>query len=420
MRQIRYILLSVFSFCCTVMYSQSDSLATYIAEAIRTNPSVIGQYKAYLAKAETACGEGQLNDLEVSVSVFPKGMEHVNTKQLVTVSVMQMFPWFGTLRASRTVAEREAEVLYQAFRENGIALAYNVQKQWFTILSTQEKLRILEKQKALLTEIQNASLALLKTASAGKGKMSEQLRLQSEQLALDEKIETLKEQFSLQKQQLNIMMHRDGASALVIPDTLIQSELPALEWEEIVRQSPALQRISAEKQTQEAMETKVSDMGKPTFGVGVEYMINGKVDQPMMESMNGKNMFMPMLKINLPLYRKKTNCAVRSAQLMQQSAQQNYQAAEDKLYEEKISLETRLAEQERLLNLYFRQQEILLQTVNLVNTEYANGSATLTDVLAVLREVLDVDFKRVEAVATYNIEVAEYEKLASMYDYAHK
>ena len=39
---------------------------------------------------------------------------------------MQMFPWFGTLKAGRQIMEQKAEAAYQEFRENGIALAYDV------------------------------------------------------------------------------------------------------------------------------------------------------------------------------------------------------------------------------------------------------------------------------------------------------
>src|SRR3712207_4306567 len=50
--------------------TQTDSLATYIAAAIRNNPAVIGQYHAYRAQVMAACGEGQLNDPEITVNAF--------------------------------------------------------------------------------------------------------------------------------------------------------------------------------------------------------------------------------------------------------------------------------------------------------------------------------------------------------------
>src|SRR3712207_9334497 len=71
-----------------------DSLATYIASAIRNNPGLISEYQNYQAQMAGAAGAGTLSDPQVNVGVFPQGMQHVNVKQIATVSVMQMFPWF--------------------------------------------------------------------------------------------------------------------------------------------------------------------------------------------------------------------------------------------------------------------------------------------------------------------------------------
>ncbi len=52
--------------------------------------------------------------------------------------------------------------------------------------------------------------------------------------------------------------------------------------------------------------------------------------------------------------------------------------------------------------------------------EYANGTTSLTDILQTSRENIDYSLKKFEALARYNTIVAEYEKLASLHDYAAK
>ncbi|MFR5269805.1 MAG: hypothetical protein ACLTGI_02680 [Hoylesella buccalis] len=97
--------------------NKEDSLAVYIAEAIRNNPSLKSEYQAYQAQMANAKGAGVLSDPQLSVGVFPQAMHHVNGKQLATITIMQMFPWFGTLKAGREQMEYKAQEAYQKFRE---------------------------------------------------------------------------------------------------------------------------------------------------------------------------------------------------------------------------------------------------------------------------------------------------------------
>ncbi len=399
----------------------TDSLVTYIAAAIRNNPAVIGQYRAYQAQVIGACGEGQLNDPEVSAGFFPSPMQHVNVKQVATFSVMQMFPWFGTLKAGRQMMEYKAESTYQKFREDGIALAFNVQKQWFTLLATQEKIRSVRDKLKLLKDIEAVALYQYKSPTMARGaRMSDQLRLQAEEARLKEQISSLEDMMKLQMQQFNITMHRDADSPLVIPNSIVLREMPVVSWDEIEKNNPRLNQLVADGKSLQAQQAKIDGMGKPMFGVGLEYMLNGKVSMPMMESMNGKDMLMPMVKVTVPIYRRKINSAKKAAALLKSGTEYNYQSQQDKLRADYLSIVQRAADEKRKLELYQQEVDILNNTLRLMTTEYANGSTSLTDILQTTREQIDYTLKKAEAYAAYNTIVAEYEKLASRYDYAER
>lgn len=52
----------------------------------------------------------------------------------------------------------------------------------------------------------------------------------------------------------------------------------------------------------------------PMIGIGLQYSLVNKVAIPQgMPDMNGKDMVMPMLKISLPLFRRKCNAQQRRA-----------------------------------------------------------------------------------------------------------
>ena len=388
--------------------NKEDSLAVYIAEAIRNNPALMSEYQAYQAQMTNAQGAGVLSDPQLSVGLFPQAMHHVNGKQLATITIMQMFPWFGTLKAGREQMEYKAQEAYQKFREKSLLTAFNVEKQWYSILATQEKVKAVKQKRALLNDIKKVAIYLYKNYTAGRDtKMSDQLRLDAEEERLKEQTESLETQLTLQKQQFNITMHRQPNAALSLPDSIPLRQMPTFNWTEIERNNPKLAQYLAIQKAFKSQEEQTRAKGMPMIGVGLQYMLNGKVDMPMMPNMNGKDMVMPMVSVTIPIYRKKITSAIHSAQLMERSAAYNYQSQLDALQSTYLSIEQRADDIKRKLKLYESEVSLLNRTLELMQKEYATGATSLTDILQTTRESIDYDLLKAEANAQYNTITAE-------------
>ena len=388
--------------------NKEDSLAVYIAEAIRNNPGLKSEYQAYQAQMANAQGAGVLSDPQLSVGLFPQAMHHVNGKQLATITIMQMFPWFGTLKAGREQMEYKAQEAYQKFREKSLSIAFDVEKQWYSILATQEKVKAVKQKRALLNDIKKVAIYLYKNYTAGRDtKMSDQLRLDAEEERLKEQTESLETQLTLQKQQFNITLHRQPNVALSLPDSIPLRQMPTFNWTEIERNNPKLAQYSAIQKAFKSQEEQARAKGMPMIGVGLQYMLNGKVDMPMMPNMNGKDMVMPMVSVTIPIYRKKITSAIHSAQLMERSAAYNYQSQLDALQSTYLSIEQRADDIKRKLKLYESEVSLLNRTLELMQKEYATGAASLTDILQTTRESIDYDLLKAEANAQYNTITAE-------------
>ena len=388
--------------------NKEDSLAVYIAEAIRNNPSLKSEYQAYQAQMANAKGAGVLSDPQLSVGVFPQAMHHVNGKQLATITIMQMFPWFGTLKAGREQMEYKAQEAYQKFREKSLSTAFDVEKQWYSILATQEKVKAVKRKRALLNDIKKVAIYLYKNYTSGRGtKMSDQLRLDAEEERLKEQTESLETQLTLQKQQFNITLHRRPNVALSLPDSIPLRQMPTFNWTEIERNNPKLAQYSAIQKAFKSQEKQARAKGMPMIGVGLQYMVNGKVDMPMMSNMNGKDMMMPMVSVTIPVYRNKITSAIHSAQLMERSTAYNYQSQLDALQSTYLSIEQRADDVKRKLKLYESEVSLLNRTLELMQKEYATGAASLTDILQTTRESIDYDLLKAEANAQYNTITAE-------------
>lgn len=388
--------------------NKEDSLAVYIAEAIRNNPALRSEYQAYQAQMANAQGAGVLSDPQLSVALFPQAMHHVNGKQLATITIMQMFPWFGALKAGREQMEYKAQEAYQKFREKSLSTAFDVEKQWYSILATQEKVKAVKRKRTLLNDIKKVAIYLYKNYTAGRDtKMSDQLRLDAEEERLKEQTESLETQLTLQKQQFNITMHRQPNAALSLPDSIPLRQMPTFNWTEIERNNPKLAQYSAMQKAFKSQEEQARAKGMPMIGVGLQYMLNGKVDMPMMPNMNGKDMVMPMVSVTIPIYRKKITSAIHSAQLMERSAAYNYQSQLDALQSTYLSIEQRADDIKRKLKLYESEVSLLNRTLELMQKEYATGATSLTDILQTTRESIDYDLLKAEANAQYNTITAE-------------
>ena len=404
--------------CWVAMCAQAqDSLKTYMMAALRENPEVKARWHAYEAAMEAVCPAGTLGDPELSINFYPKPMTQVNGKQVLSVSLMQMFPWFGAMKAAKHEKAWQAESVWQRYREGGIQLAYEVEQQWYQMLVTREKLASTRQHLQLFNDINELSLYKYKNSTNGmRGtRMSDQYRLKAEQLKLEEQIESLESKLQLQREQFNLLLHRSFDSPIVLPDSIVLSEMPVVEWGEIERSHPELLSLKAQGEQYVAQEDKARRMGLPMVGLGVQYMLNQKRDDPtVMPDMNGMDMWMGMIKVTLPIYRHKIKAQRRAAELMKQNADESYLRKVDVLRSQLLGISQRAADVQRKIRLYQQDMNILTNTLELMKGEYAAGTVTLSDILQTEREQLNYAFSHAEARAQYNMIVAEFEKIASV------
>ena len=158
-------------------------------------------------------------------------------------------------------------------------------------------------------------------------------------------------------------------------------------------------------------------MSYPMLGIGLQYSLVGKKPEDMsmgsMSGMNGKDMFMPMLKISLPIFRKKYNAQQRESKHYWKSSELKYENTMNQLQAEYIRITQQLEDAARKIDLYQKQYDLSLATYQLIVREFSTGSTTLTDVIQVERQMLNYHLKKSEAIAEYNTQIAGIEKLIS-------
>lgn len=250
------------------------------------------------------------------------------------------------------------------------------------------------------------------------GGMSDVLRIQMERAELEDNLKDLYSSRMIAEARFNTLLNRDAETPVVVPDSLKQRVFQMDEQsliDHILNNNPMITMAQAEADAYRAKAKMDRRMSYPMIGIGLQYSLINKVDNPMgMADMNGKDMVMPMMKISLPIFRRKYNAQQRESQNYWKASELKRENIQNQLQVEYLNIRRQLEDADRKVDLYTRQYALSLSAWKLVIQEFAAGRQPLTDVIEVERQLLNYKLKKSEAVAAYNTSVAAIEKLISI------
>lgn len=454
-------------------------LDNFLELAAENNPDLKVTFNQYLASLEKVPQVGALPDPQASFGFFIKPMAIVSGNQVGNIQIMQMFPWFGTLKTAKDEASEMAKAKYEVFNAAKANLFYEVKTNWYQLVKldreivlVKENLELLESlEKLVLVKFQspvngesssgmnsNGSMntnsgGIMNTAGGGMGAMNstqnaantaiaganstpqmqsgmvskgtglqDVLRVKMEILEQQNKLAELTDQRKTAEIAFNSLLNREKDIPVVIFDSKEIQPLPAEKLaiaDSILANNPMLAMLESEVSSYEMMEQKAKKMGLPMLGLGLNYMINQKrVGNTFM--MNGNDMVMPMFSVSIPIYRKKYNAMQKEAQLMQEAGKQQTISLQNNLQVQYSSFLQNLNDAERRVKLYNEQEELARKTTDLLLVGFATTGTDYEEVLRMQYKILDYGFKRIEAVSDYNISVAMAEKLMNSTIYNSK
>ena len=116
-----------------VLRGSAQNLEEYFQIAAENNPGLEAKYKAFEAALERIPQANSLQDPTFSFGYFISPVETRVGPQRARFSLTQMFPWFGTLKASGDVATLNAEAQYQVFLDARHKLYYQVAAAYYPL-----------------------------------------------------------------------------------------------------------------------------------------------------------------------------------------------------------------------------------------------------------------------------------------------
>ncbi|MDT0686200.1 TolC family protein [Autumnicola psychrophila] len=377
----------------------AQDLDNYLQIAQENNPQVQSAYTSFEAALQQVPQVSSLPDPTLTMSAFGRMVETRLGAQEARFSLMQMFPWFGTLEAKATTAELMAEAKFQEYLDVRANLYYEVKSAYAEIFQLSATIAVKEDNLEILDSYRELALRKFEAGSAPMVNVVK-IDIQREQvlteiLLLDEELQTRKKQF-------NFLINRAGNAQVIVADTLtIQRPLydaeDQLQEEQNFEEHPAIIQFNRQAEAYESQQVVARKNGLPQVGVGVDYgVISERTDANPVN--NGQDVIMPMLSVSLPIFRKKYRAAQKEAELMETAIQQNKQAKINSMKSEMAMTRYDLRKAQRLIALYDRQLESSEQVNKLQISAFSNATGDFEEVLQMNQDILMLQLQKIEAI----------------------
>jgi outer membrane protein TolC len=447
-----------------------DSLSAYLELAGKNNPGLQAKYLEYSAALEKIPQAGALPDPTAELGFFLKPMELMEGNQVGEIRLMQMFPWFGTLKAAKDEASQMAVMKFEEARESRNQLYRQVETVWYRVYQKKKEIGILEENLELLRTLEKVALSEYTNTKSygsagsmpagnatspasgqakpegmsgmqnmtsnqpapaassamnmggGSGAMKQQgpgmvnvLRVQMEIAGLENQIATAKDLLETEVARFNSLLNRSPKTVVSVPDSLDVADWPLNldTLSDSIENNPMLRMTLAEKAAGEAQQTMASKMGKPMLGLGVNYMLIEK-QTGNTAMMNGNDMVMPMVSVSIPFLSKKYKAMKREAGFRIEASEKSYSNIRNELQVAFLETIRQFRDADRRLALYQKQADLARASVHLLTAAFSASDTDFEEVLRMQVQLLDYSLEELNALIDRNTAVAQIEYLTGL------
>src|SRR5690625_2073691 len=367
------------------MYSQQ--LETYIDEAINNNPDIQAVEKQHEIATEKISEVNTLPNTEFSAGyMFGKG--DMPTMWQGEFSVMQMFPWFGTISAREKYATAMADADLLEIEIAKRKITRDLSQSYYRLYEITQKQQVLDDNIQLLQMFEEMALT---SVEVGEASAVSVLRLQMRQNELVEKKLVLEQDFEAEEVIFNTIMNREEVREITIMDTLEVSEKDIeIDFSDLSLH-PELMKFEELNEVVAQADAVNNKERLPQLGVGMEYMLFTEMP----------DMVMPMVSVSIPIFNNKYKSVARQNKLRYEELDIQKEAVQNSLMTQlqtavksRNAARIRIETQDKNLKQAQDAIEILLKN-------YETGTIDFREVLDVQELQLQFQINRVEAIGNY-------------------
>ena len=388
-------------FCLVlVQNTHAQQLQMFIEEAWKNNPEIQQLTLSHDIANERVNEANTLPDTQVSLGYFISEPETRTGPQRFKVSVKQMVPWFGTITARENYLNSLAETAYEDIVIAKRKLSMAVAHAYYNLSTLKRKEAVYIEHIALLKQYETIALTYVET---GKASAVDVLKLQIRQNELLQQNSILNQKYLAELTHFNLLLNRDKNTSITNIDSL---QIP-IEAENVSKENLVLhpELLKYDKMYASVTEAQlVNDKDKsPFLGFGLDYInVSERTDMNVQD--NGKDIFMPMVTLSIPIFNNKIKSKTIQNQLQQE---QIIAVKDDKLNKLTRLLETAIYDRSIARISYETESENLVNAKNaeqILIKNYETGTINFNDVLDIQELQLKFQLKQVEATKNYYIQ----------------
>ena len=410
MKKICIYIVSIIVDCSLLIVNcNAQSLDSLVAMVVEENLELKILEKEYFAALEKAPQISQLPDTEIGVGVFPLPIETRLGAQILRVGATQMFPKKGLVDGKKDLELAKAKVLYERIGARALDLSYQIEQAYFRLYEIEKSQVIIQRNLALLESLER--LALIKVES-GKASAADVLRVQLKMEELKQEVNILETAKSKPMISINQLLNRPLNTSIVTEGDLSFANLPfdknALA-ETIESNHPMLRMFELQQDISKQAIALNSVNGKPSFGVGMDYMmVKKRSDAEPVK--NGRDIIQLRASVKIPLYKDRFEAKEREEHfkidaLTDKKAEllSRFMAAIEQAYSDYETAQLRM-------NLYEKQIEITKSAISILESNYSVSGSNFDELLRMEKELIDYDLKKLKAIVMSHLAKSGIEK----------
>lgn len=389
-------------------------LERYIEIALAQNPEIQAARKRMEAFAHQVPVAASLPDPMLNTTAFPEPVQTAAGQQELILGVSQKFPWRQKLSLHASVAESQTNMARAQLATVELATIEKVKKAYYELYFIQQATRVTKAERDLLVQIRDAANARYRAALASQ---QDVLRAELELSQIENDLIRLRQQLDSGQAKLARQLHVAPQTKVRALDRLSVENVPQdLEWLEsqAVAARPELhaQLAALQRDRQGAQLARLDYV--PDLTLGMNWI--DVADTGISPVTNGRDAFLVTAGVNLPIYRKRLDSNVRSAEAKAVATARDYDALRDATLEQVLDLFAQARSQQELMTLF--EQDILpkaRQTLEVSSRSYDVGEVDFQTLLDNFQQVLryEVSYRRIEA--SLHQTLAELERVVGGY-----
>ena len=289
----------------------SQDLQSLIDLGMENNPDVKKFNLRYEIASEKVNEVNAIPNTEFSYGYFVSEPETRTGAQKMKFSLKQMMPWFGSITARESyvssLSDKEFEEIVIAKRK----LIASISNSYYALYALNRKDSYIEENLELLNVYETLALRSVETGNASVVSV---LRIQIRKNELLDLQEVLRHNYRSEKALLNGLLDRGPSVEILILDSL---PMPKTDFDidrNELQMHPELLKYDKLYASVEQFELLNQKEKSPMIGFGLDYIpVEKRANMDFPD--NGKDIFMPMVSLSIPIFNKKYKSNSRQNEL---------------------------------------------------------------------------------------------------------